>query len=188
MAPYKAAAGNGGPASMADCGSRSCAGAESGKRGGRSPGRGPPGRGRGIPGPAASRGGPAAGSGGISGGSAGRTSSPGGATAAGPATPRTGARRRRPPGRSRGICPKRGKQSKTGTPWRSILPAGMRNGFGIARTRSRVSRLNIAPRIRAQLESIACWHCDATIVVYYHSGYRGMRGRCPGCKVDFPLE
>ncbi len=55
-----------------------------------------------------------------------------GTAATGPTTPRTRARRGRPPGRSRGRCPKRGKQSKTSTLGRCILLARLRNDFGIA--------------------------------------------------------
>ena len=38
------------------------------------------------------------------------------------------------------------------------------------------------------IEKINCWSCGAEIIQYYHDGYRGQRGKCPVCKVDFPLE
>lgn len=39
-----------------------------------------------------------------------------------------------------------------------------------------------------EVEKIVCWNCSAVIVQYYDHGYHGKRGRCPVCKVDFPLE
>lgn len=35
---------------------------------------------------------------------------------------------------------------------------------------------------------IICEHCQAEITEYYHKGYKGNRGKCPKCGVDFPLE
>ncbi len=35
---------------------------------------------------------------------------------------------------------------------------------------------------------IPCEHCNGDITEYYHERYRGKRGRCPICGVDFPLE
>lgn len=43
-------------------------------------------------------------------------------------------------------------------------------------------------RACAPLGKTLCWFCGVDIVVYYHKGYRGTRGRCPKCGVDFPLE
>lgn len=37
-------------------------------------------------------------------------------------------------------------------------------------------------------EKIICWSCNSEIVQYDHDGYKGKRGRCPICGVDFPLE
>jgi len=37
-------------------------------------------------------------------------------------------------------------------------------------------------------EKIICWNCSAKIVQYYNEDYKGKRGRCPVCDVDFPLE
>ena len=34
----------------------------------------------------------------------------------------------------------------------------------------------------------SCDHCNADIAEYYHDGYKGKRGKCPKCGVDFPLE
>ena len=62
------------------------------------------------------------------------------------------ARRGRPPGRSRGRCPKRGKQSKTSTPGRSILLARMRNDFGIAH------RLTQTPKIKCGQDLHRAWN------------------------------
>ena len=33
-----------------------------------------------------------------------------------------------------------------------------------------------------------CDHCNEDIAKYYHDGYKGKRGKCSGCGVDFPLE
>ncbi|MGY5144141.1 MAG: hypothetical protein ACW9XH_06630 [Candidatus Nitrosopumilus sp. bin_32a] len=35
---------------------------------------------------------------------------------------------------------------------------------------------------------ITCEHCNGGIIQYYHDGYKGNRGKCPNCGVDFPLE
>jgi phage FluMu protein Com len=35
---------------------------------------------------------------------------------------------------------------------------------------------------------IICEFCNENISEYYHEGYKGMRGKCPKCQVDFPLE
>ena len=37
-------------------------------------------------------------------------------------------------------------------------------------------------------EKIMCIHCDVEISQYYNDGYKGNRGKCPHCGVDFPLE
>ncbi len=37
-------------------------------------------------------------------------------------------------------------------------------------------------------EKIICWNCNSEIIQYDHDGYKGKRGRCPICGVDFPLE
>ncbi len=34
----------------------------------------------------------------------------------------------------------------------------------------------------------ACDNCGKSIAEYYHEGYKGKRGKCPQCGVDFPLE
>jgi len=34
----------------------------------------------------------------------------------------------------------------------------------------------------------SCDNCSADITEYYHDGYKGKRGKCPKCGVDFPLE
>ena len=36
--------------------------------------------------------------------------------------------------------------------------------------------------------NIICDHCEKIIVEYYDERYKGIRGKCPQCGVDFPLE
>ncbi|GFN42085.1 MAG: conserved hypothetical protein [Marine Group I thaumarchaeote] len=38
------------------------------------------------------------------------------------------------------------------------------------------------------LEKIICHQCHTEIIRYYNDSYKGDRGRCPICEVDFPLE
>ena len=38
------------------------------------------------------------------------------------------------------------------------------------------------------MSEMVCMNCDGGLTEYYHHGYKGRRGRCPTCKVDFPLE
>jgi len=38
------------------------------------------------------------------------------------------------------------------------------------------------------MDRIICWNCKGEISKYYNEGYKGKRGRCPICGVDFPLE
>jgi len=35
---------------------------------------------------------------------------------------------------------------------------------------------------------ITCNNCGIEITEYYHEGYKGNRGKCPNCGIDFPLE
>jgi len=35
---------------------------------------------------------------------------------------------------------------------------------------------------------IICEHCSEDITEYYHDDYKGKRGKCSSCGVDFPLE
>ncbi len=35
---------------------------------------------------------------------------------------------------------------------------------------------------------ISCVNCDADITEYHHDGYKGKRGKCSKCGIDFPLE
>jgi len=35
---------------------------------------------------------------------------------------------------------------------------------------------------------IICNNCGEEITEYYNEGYIGQRGKCPRCKIDFPLE
>ena len=39
---------------------------------------------------------------------------------------------------------------------------------------------------------ILCINCNTEIIVYYNENYKenykGYRGECPNCKIDFPLD
>jgi len=35
---------------------------------------------------------------------------------------------------------------------------------------------------------ITCYHCNEEITEYYDEGYKGKRGKCSSCKINFPLE
>ena len=35
---------------------------------------------------------------------------------------------------------------------------------------------------------ICCEFCTEIIVEYYHEGYKGKRGKCTNCGIDFPLD
>jgi len=35
---------------------------------------------------------------------------------------------------------------------------------------------------------ILCYNCDGEIEEYYDDTYKGQRGKCEKCKIDFPLE
>lgn len=37
-------------------------------------------------------------------------------------------------------------------------------------------------------QKILCFVCKIEIIEYYEEKYKGNRGRCPTCKIDFPLE
>ena len=37
-------------------------------------------------------------------------------------------------------------------------------------------------------EKMVCQDCDADIIEYYSEKYKGKRGKCPICGMDFPLE
>ncbi|MEK0368935.1 MAG: hypothetical protein QQN62_04955 [Nitrosopumilus sp.] len=37
-------------------------------------------------------------------------------------------------------------------------------------------------------EKIKCMNCNTEIVKYYHEEYKGYRGKCLICKIDFPLD
>jgi len=38
------------------------------------------------------------------------------------------------------------------------------------------------------VQKIECWNCGAEIIEYYDENYKGRRGRCPVCGVNFPLD
>lgn len=42
--------------------------------------------------------------------------------------------------------------------------------------------------MKPDIEKIICIDCEIEIIQYYSHNYKGDRGRCPICKVDFPLE
>ena len=35
---------------------------------------------------------------------------------------------------------------------------------------------------------ILCDNCNTQIIEYYDDGYKGNRGKCTLCEIDFPLE
>ncbi len=35
---------------------------------------------------------------------------------------------------------------------------------------------------------IKCLNCDTEISIYYNEEYKGYRGKCSLCKIDFPLD
>lgn len=37
-------------------------------------------------------------------------------------------------------------------------------------------------------KEIKCEHCGSTITSYYSEAYKGNRGRCASCEVEFPLD
>jgi hypothetical protein len=39
-----------------------------------------------------------------------------------------------------------------------------------------------------KLQKILCYNCDVEIVEYYNEHYKGYRGKCTICKIDFPLD
>ena len=41
---------------------------------------------------------------------------------------------------------------------------------------------------KKDLQKILCVNCDVEIIEYYNEGYNGIRGKCPICKTDFPLD
>ena len=74
--------------------------------------------------------------------------------------------------------PRGGKGEGAG---RSAGPPGRRDGGAAPGLISRQDE----PALVGEIE---CLLCKGIIVVYYHYGYRGTRGRCPVCGVEFPLE
>jgi len=39
-----------------------------------------------------------------------------------------------------------------------------------------------------QAERKRCWNCGGEIEEYHNENYKGKRGRCHSCGVDFPYE
>jgi hypothetical protein len=37
-------------------------------------------------------------------------------------------------------------------------------------------------------EKLACHCCDSVIISYFNENYGGLRGKCPSCNNEFPLE
>ena len=38
------------------------------------------------------------------------------------------------------------------------------------------------------VQKTECWNCGAEIIEYYDENYKGRRGRCSICGVNFPLD
>lgn len=38
------------------------------------------------------------------------------------------------------------------------------------------------------VQKIECWNCGSEIIQYYDETYKGNRGRCSVCGVNFPLD
>jgi hypothetical protein len=41
---------------------------------------------------------------------------------------------------------------------------------------------------KPSFKKIVCWNCDVEIIQYFDIKYKGKRGQCPVCGVNFPLE
>jgi hypothetical protein len=41
---------------------------------------------------------------------------------------------------------------------------------------------------KPSFKKITCWNCDVEIIQYFDIKYKGERGVCPVCGVNFPLE
>ena len=37
-------------------------------------------------------------------------------------------------------------------------------------------------------EEFTCWVCSTEIIEYFEVRYKGKRGKCTCCNIDFPLE
>ncbi len=37
-------------------------------------------------------------------------------------------------------------------------------------------------------EIILCWNCNNPVSQYFSELYKGQRGKCSNCDIDFPLE
>ena len=44
------------------------------------------------------------------------------------------------------------------------------------------------PPEKISQNQILCWECKVEIIQKYDANYRGIRGTCPLCDVNFPLE
>jgi len=55
-------------------------------------------------------------------------------------------------------------------------------------TESPSAQLKYAGSHHIRVGKTACIHCNGDLTEYYNHGYRGRRGRCDVCKIDFPLE
>ncbi len=42
--------------------------------------------------------------------------------------------------------------------------------------------------MKHNVEKIICIDCEIEIIQYYGPNYKGYRGKCSVCKIDFPLE
>ena len=41
---------------------------------------------------------------------------------------------------------------------------------------------------KVKVKKIICWNCKVEISQYFDNKYKGDRGQCPICGVNFPLE
>jgi len=41
---------------------------------------------------------------------------------------------------------------------------------------------------KSSFKKIICWNCNVEVIQYFDIKYKGERGVCPVCGVNFPLE
>ena len=51
----------------------------------------------------------------------------------------------------------------------------------------RIDVMTIPPE-RISKDEILCWECNVEIIQEFDFNYKGIRGTCPLCEVNFPLE
>ena len=42
--------------------------------------------------------------------------------------------------------------------------------------------------MRQYQDELFCVDCNVDMIEYYSKKYKGKRGKCPNCEMDFPLE